>query len=203
MTLSAFARTSYRAAWLGVVVLCLALLALGCSRIRTVTVPAQESSVRQLAPDTIEVQELPPARLKGEITLAEEVIVYDDTSRPTFDVSLIEVDRTDPENQQVRVRVEAGSTTVERRLAMPPIGEGLRVQKSAVADDSMATNRPRDTPSLRQTVFGTPTDYQVEADVSEITLPWWRRALQRIETMVAFGAGLFVGYAIVKLVPGV
>lgn len=199
MTLSALIQTGGRAAWLGILILCLVLLG-ACSQTRTVTVPAQESSVHQVAPDTVEVKELPPLEPHGELTMAEEVIVYDDTSAPTFDVSLIEVDRTDPENQEVRIRVEAGSTTVEKRLAMPPMGEGLRIQ-AGQPSDTIPTNRPRDTP-LQETVFGAPTEYQIEADVSEVTPPWWRRALRQFQVLVAFGVGAVVGYVVTKVVPG-
>jgi len=45
MTLSAFATRTRRAAWAGFVVLCLALLVLGCSTTRTVTVPAVDPTV--------------------------------------------------------------------------------------------------------------------------------------------------------------
>ena len=201
MTLSRFAHITIRAAWLGVIVLLLALLTLGCSQTRTVTVPAQETSVQAEFPDTIEVQELPPPPPTGHATRPEEVIVYGDTSVPTFDVSLIEVDRTDPDNQEVRIRVQAGSTTVEKQLAMPPVGEGLRVQTSTVADDTATTNRPRDTP-LQETVFGSPIDYEVEADVSKVEPPWWRQAWRQFRLVLAFAGGFVFALFLRPFIPG-
>lgn len=190
MTLSAFATLTRRAAWAGLVVLCLALLALGCSTTRTVTVPAQETSVQLEAPDTTEQAQLPPPAPAGEVTQADEVILYGDTSRPSFDVSLIEVDRTDPDDQKVRIRVQQGSTTVEKRLAMPPPGEGLRVRAAPSGGDSAATNRPRDHP-LEETVFGAPVERQVEATAVEV--PWWQKAQQQFRLIVAFAGGIVFG----------
>jgi len=195
MTLSAFATLTRRAAWAGLVVLCLALLAMGCSTTRTVTVPAQETSVQLEAPDTTKAQ-LPPPAPAGEVTKPDEVILYGDTSRPSFDVSLIEVDRTDPDDQEVRIRVQQSSTTVEKRLAMPPPGEGLRVRKAPSGGDSAATNRPRDHP-LEETVFGAPTERQVEATAVEV--PWWEQAERQFRLIVAFAGGVVFGIFGAKL----
>lgn len=173
----------------------LGLLLTGCSTTRTVTVPAQETSVQLGAPDTTEAQ-LPPPAPAGEVTKPDEVILYGDTSRPAFDVSLIEVDRTDPDDQEVRIRVQQGSTTVEKRLAMPPPGEGLRVRAAPSGGDSAATNRPRDHP-LSETVFGAPTERQVEATTVEV--PWYEKFEMQMRLVIAFLGGGVFGVFIGKL----
>ena len=186
--------------FLAAVALLLFVLA-GCSQTRTVTVPAQESSVRVEAPDTTWAQEIPPPPPRGEVTQPETVILYGDTTRPTFEVSLLEVDRTDPEDQAVRLRVEQGSMTVEKQIALPPVGEGLRVQKSDAADTA-ATNRPRDHPGLEETIFGAPTDQQVEARVGSIERPWYQKVQRQLRLLIAFVGGMAFGYVATKLIPG-
>lgn len=185
----AVGRLALRAAWAGVTALCLLLLLLGCSQTRTVTVPAGETSVHQVAPDTIDMQELPPVEPKGEFTLAEEVIVYEDTADFAVEVSMVEVDRSDPDDQSVTVRTKAGNETIEKTFALPPMGESLRGRADGRED------------GMDWSVSGAPTDWTVDAYVTS-TPPWWRRALQNVQAIVAFAVGALVGYVATKLLPG-
>lgn len=168
-------------------VLLAALIALlvGCSQTRTVTVPAGQSTVNAVVPDTIEHQELPPPEPPGPLTRPKEVVVYADTPDWTVDLSMIEVDRTDPNHQTVTVRAESGGRTVEQTLALPAVGEALR----GTADST----------GLQWSVPGAPTEWDVEGYVSSYEPPWWRRLFQQGRLAVAFAGGLIFGFFAGKL----
>jgi len=185
MTLSAFATLTRRAAWAGLVVLCLALLALGCSTTRTVTVPAQETTINAELPDTSRQAMLPPPEPIGQVTRPENVVVYQDTATYDVDLSFLEVDRSDGE-QTVTVRTQEGGEATEKTYPLPAYGEGLRLQA--------------DSQGLQGTVFGAPTERQVEATAVEV--PWWRKAQQQFRVFIAFIGGLAFGYVATKLIPG-
>lgn len=176
MTLSAFATLTRRAAWAGLVVLCLALLALGCSTTRTVTVPAQETTINAELPDTSREAMLPPSEPIGQVTRPENVIVYQDTATYDVDLSFLEVDRSDGE-QTVTVRTQGGGEATEKTYALPAYGEGLRLQA--------------DSQGLQGTVFGVPAERQVEATAVEV--PWWEKAKTQVRLAIAFAGGIVFG----------
>jgi len=176
MTLSAFATLTRRAAWAGLVVLCLALLALGCSTTRTVTVPAQETTINAELPDTSRQAMLPPPEPIGQVTRPENVVVYQDTATYDVDLSFLEVDRSDGE-QTVTVRTQEGGEATEKTYALPAYGEGLRLQA--------------DSQGLQGTVFGAPTERQVEATAVEV--PWWEQAKTQVRLAIAFAGGIVFG----------
>jgi len=182
MTLSAFATLTRRAAWAGLVVLCLALLALGCSTTRTVTVPAQETTINAELPDTSREAMLPPPEPTAPITRPETVILYDDTATYDVDLSWLEVDRTS-EDETVTVRTQRDSQTVEREYSLPAYGEGLRLQA--------------DSQGLQGTVFGAPTERQVEA--TSVEVPWWEKAKTQLRSLFIFGCGIVFGIFGAKL----
>lgn len=182
MTLSIFATLTRRAAWAGLVVLCLALLVLGCSTTRTVTVPAQQTTINAELPDTSQKAMLPPPEPIGQVTRPENVIVYRDTATYDVDLSFLEVDRSDGE-QTVTVRTQEGGEAMEKTYALPAYGEGLRLQA--------------DSQGLQGTVFGAPTERQVEA--TDVEVPWWEKAQQQIRLMVAFAGGVVFGIFGAKL----
>ena len=166
----------------------LVLLLAGCTRLQTVTVPAEESSVRSVVPDTVTLQELPPARLGGTRTEPIAVRIIHDTVAATVDLSWLEIDRSDVDDQTVTVRTQADSTTTEQTYQLPAVGEQLRLRADSIG--------------LRGTVFGQPAAYEVEADVRSVERPWWRRAWAMVRLVVAFGGGLVFGYITTKLIPG-
>jgi hypothetical protein len=176
MTLSAFATLTRRAAWAGLVVLCLALLALGCSTTRTVTVPAQETTINAEVPDTSREAMLPPPEPIGQVTRPENVVVYRDTATYDVDLSWLEVDRTS-EDETVTVRTQRDSQTVERRFELPAFGEALRLRA--------------DSQGLQGSVQGEPQERQREATAVEV--PWWERAKQQFRLIVAFAGGVVFG----------
>ncbi len=176
MTLSAFATLTRRAAWAGLVVLCLALLMLGCSTTRTVTVPAQETTINAEVPDTSREAMLPPPEPIGQVTRPENVVVYKDTATYDVDLSWLEVDRSEGEQTVTVLTLEDGEAT-EKTYALPAYGEGLRLQA--------------DSQGLRGTVFGSPVERQVEATAVEV--PWWQKAQQQFRLLVAFAGGVVFG----------
>jgi len=180
MTLSAFATRTRRAAWAGLALLLLALV--GCSQTRTVTVPAQETTINAELPDTSQKAMLPPPEPIGQVTRPENVIVYQDTATYDVDLSFLEVDRSEGD-QTVTVRTQEGGEATEKTYALPVYGEGLRLQA--------------DSQGLQGTVFGAPTERQVEATAVEV--PWWEKAQQQIRLMVAFAGGVVFGIFGAKL----
>jgi hypothetical protein len=158
------------------VVLCLALLALGCSTTRTVTVPAQETTINAELPDTSEEAMLPPPEPIGQVTRPENVIVYRDTATYDVDLSFLEVDRSDGE-QTVTVRTQEGGEATEKTYPLPAYGEGLRLQA--------------DSQGLQGTVFGSPVERQVQATAVEV--PWWKQAERQFRLFVAFTGGIVFG----------
>jgi len=176
MTLSAFATLTRRAAWAGFVVLCLALLVLGCSTTRTVTVPAVDPTVMVEVPDTSREAMLPPPEPAAPITRPETVILYDDTATYDVDLSWLEVDRTS-EDQAVTVRTQRDSQTVEQRFQLPAFGEALRLRA--------------DSQGLQGSVQGEPQERQQEATAIEV--PWWEKAKTQVRLAIAFGGGIVFG----------
>lgn len=164
----------------------LAALVSGCSQTRTVTVPAGESTINVQVPDTSRATTLPEAP-PAPITKPKNVVVFSDTPDFTVDLSLVEVDRTDPDEQHVTVRTQVGDQTIVRRLPLPTVGEALR----GTADSTGLTFR----------VPGGPQQWIVEGYVQDKP-PWWRRLFRNARLFIAFLGGLFFGYAITKLVPG-
>jgi hypothetical protein len=168
------------------IALLLAVLMVGCSQTRTVTVPAGESTINARVPDTAQattLPEVPPA----PITRPENVVIYRDTPDFTVDLSLLSVDRTDPDDQKVVVQVQAAGRTLKKRLPFPVSGEELR----GVADSA----------GIEFSVAGSPTEWTVEGYVRDEP-PWYRRIWMQVRLFMAFFGGLFFGYAITKLVPG-
>jgi hypothetical protein len=182
MTLSAFATLTRRAAWAGLVVLCLALLVLGCSTTRTVTVPAQETTINAELPDTSQKAMLPPPEPIGQVTRPENVVVYRDTATYDVDLSFLEVDRSEGE-QTVTVRTQEGGEATEKTYPLPAYGEGLRLQA--------------DSQGLQGTVFGVPVERQVEA--TDVEVPWWEKAKTQLRLVIAFAGGIVFGIFGAKL----
>ena len=168
--------------------LCVLLgLLTGCSTTRTVTVPAAESTVRTAPPDSSQETMLPPPEPVGQITHPETVVLYADTPRFTVELSMLEVDRTDPDDQTVTVRARAGDQIVEQTLALPVVGEALRGTV--------------DSTGLQWTVPGAPTSWTVEGYVQDAP-PWYEQVGRWLRLFMAFvGGGAFV-YVAVKLIPG-
>lgn len=165
------------------------LLLCGCSRFSTVTIPAEEPSLVTEPSDTIRVEEMPLAEVDGTSTEPIEVTVYEDTStREPVDLSWLEVDRSDPEDQTVTTRVQSGSTTVQQTFRLPRAGESLRL----FADSS----------ALRGTVFGVPMETEREAITTSIERPWYYQVGRWIELLGAMFFGAFVSYVLVKITPG-
>jgi len=171
MTLSAFATRTRRAAWAG-----LALLVLGCSTTRTVTIPEAGGTINAAIPDTSQEAMLPPPEPIGQVTRPENVIVYQDTATYDVDLSFLEVDRSKGE-QTVTVRTQGGGEATEKTYALPAYGEGLRLQA--------------DSQGLQGTVFGAPVERQVEAMAVEV--PWWEKAKTQVRLAIAFGGGIVFG----------
>jgi len=171
----------------GLLALLLPLLAMGCSQTRTVTVPAAESTITAEVPDT-STATLLPEEPPAPITRPEEVIVYADTPDYTVDLSMVEVDRTDPDNQTVTVRTQVGEQTIQETLQLPTVGEALR----GTADNS----------GLQWGVPGSPEEWTSDAYVRDEP-PWWTRLWTQVRLALAFLGGVAFGYVVTKLVPGV
>jgi hypothetical protein len=163
-------------------VLCLAVLALGCSTTRTVTVPAQETTINAELPDTSEEAMLPPPEPIGDVTRPKTVILYDDTATYDVDLSWLEVDRTS-EDETVTVRTQRDSQTVERRFELPAFGEALQLRA--------------DSQGLQGSVAGEPQDREREATAVEV--PWWKQAERQFRLIVAFAGGVVFGIFGAKL----
>jgi hypothetical protein len=159
------------------VVLCLALLALGCSTTRTVTVPAQETTISAELPDTSQKAMLPPPEPIGQVTRPENVVVYRDTATYDVDLSWLEVDRTS-EDETVTVRTQRDSQTVERRFQLPAYGEALQLRA--------------DSQGLQGSVQGEPKERQQEATAVEV--PWWQKTKTQLRLVVAFLGGIAFGF---------
>jgi hypothetical protein len=163
-------------------VLCLALLVLGCSTTRTVTVPAAEPTVTVEVPDTSREAMLPPPEPIGQVTRPENVIVYRDTATYDVDLSWLKVDRTS-EDETVTVRTQRDSQAVERRFDLPAFGEALQLRA--------------DSQGLQGSVQGKPKERQVEATAVEV--PWWKQAERQFQLIVAFAGGVVFGIFGAKL----
>jgi len=166
-------------------VLLATLLLMGCSRTRTVTVPAQESGVVSTVPDTVTLRQLPPADIRGTVTMPERVYVVTDTPRYTVDLSSIEVD---PEEETVTTRTVQGDTTLQKTWTGVPFGQRLRLQADS-------------TGQLEGTVFGTPEAQEVEAVAESIEPAWYESFWTRVRIAIGFLGGLVVGYVVTKLTP--
>jgi hypothetical protein len=161
----------------------------GCSGLSTAVVPAEEPSVTHTAPDTIELQELPPVELDGEASMPLDVTVYSDTSsRPTTDVEAVTVDRSDPDDQTITVRSRRDSSTIEHTFALPAVGE-----RTVLYSDSSG--------ALQGTVFGAPVEHRTTVRTSSIERPWWRDVGRQIRLVIAFAGGLVFGVIVAKLTP--
>jgi len=176
MTIGRALDISFRVGWACFLLTCLALLLLGCRGTRTVTVPAQETTINAEVPDTSQKAMLPPPEPPAPITRPETVIVYDDTATYDVDLSFLEVDRSDGE-QTVTVRTQEGGEATEKTYALPAYGEGLRLQA--------------DSQGLQGTVFGAPTERQLEA--TDVEVPWWEKAKTQVRLAIAFAGGIVFG----------
>lgn len=163
-----------------------AFLLTGCTQTRTVPVPAGESTINAEIPDTTEATLL-PEEPPAPITRPENVVVFSDTPDFTVNLSMVEVDRTDPDEQTVTVRTQVGDETLQETLPLPTVGESLR----GTADSA----------GLEWSVPGSPKEWEVEGYVYE-NPPWWERFLDELRFLFGLVVGLFFGYAITKLVPG-
>jgi len=166
----------------------LLVLLAGCSTYSTVTVPAGEPTVVSSPPDTSVLEELPKADIDGTRTEPIKVTVHEDTTtRPTVDLSFLEVDRSDPDNQTITTRVERGSTTVEKTFRLPEVGEQTRLFSRGSG--------------LEGTVFGAPISHEEDAITQSINKPWYLDLFERIRLLFAviFGGALL--YVIVRIVP--
>jgi hypothetical protein len=148
----------------------------GCSTTRTVTVPAQETTINAELPDTTREAMLPPPEPIGDVTRPETVILYDDTATYDVDLSWLEVDRTS-ENQTVTVRTQRDSQSVERQYSLPAYGEALQLRA--------------DSQGLQGSVAGTPQERQREATAVEV--PWWEKAKTQVRLAIAFVGGIVFG----------
>jgi hypothetical protein len=119
---------------------------------------------------------LPPPEPPAPITRPEAVILYDDTATYDVDLSWLEVDRTN-EDQDVTVRTQRDSQTVERRYQLPSYGEALQLRA--------------DSQGLQGSVVGEPKERQQEATAVE--MPWWEQAQQQFRLIVAFSGGVVFG----------
>lgn len=194
------------------------LTALGCTQTRTVTVPAGEPTINATT-DTVRIGEYPPVELQGTVTVPETRSIIDDTaSNPAISVQRVEVDNR-PDEGEVRFLWEEGSRTIRDAYQLPVYGEMLvwrqeQVDREGYPIRSTPANQPRDTPAdtvrkvdtvrvqPKAEVVGTPTEQKVEADVSSIKPPWYRRLWMQIRLVLAFVGGAFAGYVVTKLVPG-
>jgi len=183
------------------------LLLTGCSQLRTVTVPAQQSTINAVT-DTMRLAEYPPVDLQGTVTLPETRTEIDDTaSTPALRVQRVEVDRR-PDESQVRFLWERGDDTVRDAYEMPVYGEMLvwrpqKTEREGYPVRSQETAGP-DTvywPVPTAELLGGPQDQQVEADVTSEP-PWYSRLWTQVRMLLSFVAGAFASYVVVKLVPG-
>lgn len=162
----------------------------GCSTYSTVTVPAGEPTVVSAPADTTVLESMPPAEIDGTRTEPVEVTLYQDTSdRPTVDLSWLEVDRSDPDDQTVTTRVERGSSVVEKTFRLPEVGESTRLFSRGSG--------------LEGTVFGAPTDRTEKAITSSIERPWYMRLGRNLRLIGAMLFGGVLAYVLVKLLPGI
>jgi hypothetical protein len=93
----------------------------------------------------------------------------------------------------VAVRTQSGSAstekrTTERRFRLPAYGETLRLRA--------------DSQGLQGTVFGTPSERQVQAVVPS-RRPWWQRLWASLKMLVALVVGVVFGYVTTRLIPGI
>lgn len=189
----------------------------GCSTTRTVTVQPEDRTLQTTLPDTTKLDALPLAERErprgGSVTQPLDVTIYDDTASATLPVSLLDVDRTDPDDQTITFRFESAGETVEKTFRLPRIGERLRATpdaettaKEATGEANAGEGTPSEeipaTPNFRALLYGEPIEYDVEADVSEVPDPWYERFGRWLRLLAAIGFGIFVGYALTKLVPG-
>jgi len=165
----------------------LLLLLTGCSTYSTVTVPAGEPTVVSTPVDTSVLEELPPASIEGTRTEPIEVTLYEETTRPTVDLSFLEVDRSDPDNQTVTARVEKDSTVVEKTFKLPRVGESTRLFSRGSG--------------LEGTVFGAPMAREEEAVTKSIDKPWYYDLSRWIRLVGAMFFGAVLSFFVVKLTP--
>jgi len=165
------------------------LLLTGCSTYSTVTVPAGESTVISTPPDTSVLEELPPADIEGTRTEPVEIAVYaDTTTRPTVDLSFLEVDRSDPDDETATARVKKDSTTIETTFRLPEEGEELKLFVDSLGD-------------LQATIGGAPISHEEKAITSTIDRPWYVDLFGRIRLLLAIVFGAALLYAALKLIP--
>lgn len=171
-------------------IIVIAVLTVGCSQIRTVTVQKEDPSIQRVIPDTLTLPELPPVEFEGGAeTFPEKVVIYRDTVKHTVDLSYFEIDRSDMDDETVTVRTQRDTVVVEREVRLPVPGERLVGR----ADSS----------GLGFSVFGSPMGYEVEADVSTVEPPWWKSLFGRLHKFLYFAVGLVVGIVLAKLIPGI
>lgn len=145
----------------------------GCSSLSDATIPAQESSVTSVEPDTIRLQDIPPVEFTGEMTQAEAVTVYDDTTvGPTSDVEGVEVDH---KAQTVTIRSRSGDSTLAQVFKMPAYGETLQLRSDSVGFDGR--------------VAGAPDQENVEVVTSSIDKPWHQDLMSWLWTVLALAVG--------------
>lgn len=194
----------------------------GCSQLRTVTVPKDDPTIN-LVTDSNRIAEYPPVEPEGQRTEPAERTLIDDTAQtPALQVQRVEVDNR-PDEGQVRFYWEEGERTIRDDYPLPVYGEMLvwafdEVDRRGYPLRSIPTNRPRDTPdtaapdTVRDSVFvppvrpmaeiiGSPQERQVKAKVTSEP-PWYTRLWTKARLVLAFVAGAFVTYVVVKLIPG-
>ncbi|WP_263788956.1 hypothetical protein [Salinibacter grassmerensis] len=105
-----------------------------------------------------------------------------------MDLSFLEIDRSDLDDQTVTARVEKDSTTVEKTFRLPAAGEETRLFSRG--------------DGLEGTVFGAPTDRTEKAITSSIERPWYMQLGRQLRLLAAILFGAFLSYVVVKLTPG-
>lgn len=140
------------------------ILTTGCSSITDATIPAEQTSVQQAMPDTIEVERMPRATLDGRHTQPVEVRTSSEPEpAPTSDVESVEVDRAE---ETVTVRSRSDTTATEQVFKLPVFGERLTL----LSDSSVFTGR----------VQGEPQEQTVEVYDTSSSWPQWMIAVASI-----------------------
>jgi len=139
--------------------------------------------------DTVEVEELPPADIRGTETHTIETVVFNDTSeRDTLDLTHLTIDRSDQDKETATARVKKDSTTAETTFKLPEEGEELMLFVDSIGD-------------LQAMVDGAPARHEEKAITSTIDKPWYMDLWERIELLFAIVFGGALLYAALRLVP--
>jgi len=161
-TLGDLLELSRQAAWLGIVVLLLALLALGCSgsRLETVTVPPQPSSVQPPSvTDTVTLDGIAPIPPPGTPTAPVEVVEYDTAVGGSGPVNAISLSAEDIEV----VKPDGEVLTFET----PAFGETLTLNMRSDTTEAVVSGEPQEetvkaeTPKRKEGWWGLKTEFAV------------------------------------------